>query len=121
MARSNKPVIWLPFAAGGTVAAFCLPAVAVTMLLATSGAIDGGDVLTWERAIAVFSTLLGKLALAVIVLLPLWHAAHRLRMTIQDLGLRDKRARKVLARTCYSVAALVTGCFLFFLGGLPWT
>lgn len=120
MARSNKPLIWLPFAAGGTIAAFLLPAVAVAILLASTGVLDSGDGLAHEQIIAIVGHPLGILAVAVVLVLPLWHAAHRLRMTLQDLGVRGRRTRMLVARICYSVAAVATVIVVFLLGRMPW-
>ena len=37
MAKSHKPVVWFPFAAGGTVIAFFIPEIALITLLAALG------------------------------------------------------------------------------------
>ncbi len=34
MAKSHKPVVWFPFAAGGTVIAFCMPVIVLLTFLA---------------------------------------------------------------------------------------
>lgn len=107
MARSNKPVLWLPFAAGGTIAAFFLPAIMLSLLLVALGVFPGSAV-DYERMQSFAGNPLGKLALLVVLVLPLWHAAHRLRMTLQDLGVRGHRPRTWVARCCYAAAAVVT-------------
>lgn len=107
MARSNKPVIWLPFAAGGTIAAFVMPAVMLVLLLGTLGLLPE-EALAFER----ISRFLGNPLVMIVVLLllglPLWHAAHRFRMTVQDLGVRGRTGRRILARFSYIFAALAT-------------
>jgi len=47
-------------------------------------------------------------ALFAVIGLAFWHAAHRLRMTAQDLGVRAPGPRRVLAWTCYLLAAAGT-------------
>ena len=42
MAKSHKPVVWFPFAAGGTVIAFCMPVIVVLGSLAAFGHVPPG-------------------------------------------------------------------------------
>lgn len=114
MARSNKPVIWLPFAAGGTIAAFVLPAVMLAVLLATFGLLPEQS-FAFDRIRTFTDHLLVKPALFLVLALPLWHAAHRLRMTLQDLGVRSQWTRRLSARLCYIGAAIVTLVLLYTL------
>lgn len=109
-------MVWLPFAAGGTVAAFLLPAVMLAALLVSLGALPA-DALSHDRIQALVGHPAGKLAILVVLALPLWHAAHRLRMTLQDLGVRRPGARRLVARLCYGVATLATAALLY--GLLP--
>lgn len=118
MARSNKPIIWLPFAAGGTVAAFLLPAVMLAVLLVSLGALPA-DALSHDRMQVLVVHPVGKLAILVVLALPLWHAAHRLRMTLQDLGVRRSGGRRLVARLCYGLAALTTVALLYALLPTP--
>src|SRR4051794_8649434 len=101
MARSNKPILWLPFAAGGLTAALIVPVlILVTGLLVPLGVFH----LPYERMAAVAHNPLGKLILFGMVALPAWHAAHRLRMTAHDLGLGSGFAVKA---TCYGSAVVM--------------
>lgn len=107
MRPSNKPLIWLPFAAGGTLAAFVFPALMLVVLLASLGMLpEAGAGL--ERIRLFVSHPLGGLVMFGIIGLPLWHAAHRLRMTLQDLGIQSPLGRKWLAWCCYTAAAVAT-------------
>ena len=107
MAMSNKPLVWLPFAAGGMLAALLMPALMVALLAGSLGWFDPAA-LGHERVLAVVSYPLVATGLFVVLSLVLWHAAHRLRMTVQDLGVRTPRPRRWLARVCYLLAALGT-------------
>lgn len=106
MARSNKPAIWLPFAAGGTLAAFVLPALMLGLLLASLG-IFSSESVTHERLSQFISQPFGMISVIVVLALPLVHAAHRLRMTLQDLGVRRSSTRRWVARACYAVAGII--------------
>ena len=101
MARSNKPILWLPFAAGGLVAALITPVlILITGLLVPFGVLN----LPYEKMAAFAHNPVGKLVLFGIVALPAWHAAHRLRMTAHDLGLGSGSAVKA---ACYGSATVL--------------
>src|SRR4029450_6933481 len=103
MARSNKPILWLPFAAGGLVAALIIPVlILITGLLLPLGVVH----LPYEKMAAFAHNPLGKLILFGAVAFPAWHAAHRLRMTAHDLGLGDGVAVKGI---CYGSAWVLIG------------
>ncbi len=99
MAISNKPIVWGPFAAGGTVTAFLTPALILLTLQAALG--HAPDLLAYERLHALAGHWLAKLAVAGVVFLSLWSAAHRLRITCYDLGVR---ADAVVATFVYAGA-----------------
>jgi fumarate reductase subunit D len=86
MARSNKPIVWGPFAAGGTLTAFLTPVLILLSLLAALG--HAPDVFAYERLHAFAGHWLSKSAITVTVFLSLWSAAHRIRITCYDLGVR---------------------------------
>jgi fumarate reductase subunit D len=101
MAKSNKPLLWLPFAAGGLVAAFVLP----VLILSTGLLVPLGFLhLPYARMFAFAHNPLGKLILFGVVSLSVWHAAHRLRMTAHDLGLGGGLALRLI---CYGAAWLL--------------
>lgn len=107
MAMSNKPLIWLPFAAGGMLAALLMPALMLALLAGSLGWFEPAA-LGHERVLAAVSHPLVAIGLLVVLTLVLWHAAHRLRMTAQDLGVRTPQPRRWLAWVCYLLAALGT-------------
>jgi fumarate reductase subunit D len=101
MARSNKPILWLPFAGGGLVAALIIPVlILITGVLMPLGILH----LPYEKMAAFAHNPLGKLILFGAVALPAWHAAHRLRMTAHDLGLGDGA---VVQAVCYGSAGVL--------------
>ena len=110
MARSNKPIVWGPFAAGGTLTAFLTPALVAVMLLAALG--YAPDLLAYERLHALAAHWLAKVAIAGVVFLSLWSAAHRLRITCYDLGIR---ADTLVATIVYAVALAGTGASVLYL------
>jgi fumarate reductase subunit D len=101
MAKSHKPVVWFPFAAGGTVIAFCIPVIVVLTFLAALGHVPSG--LSYERMHAFAGSGLGKLIIFGVLALSLWSSAHRLRCTFYDFGVRAD----TLVATVLYVAAIV--------------
>jgi fumarate reductase subunit D len=101
MARSNKPMLWLPFAGGGLVAALIIPVlILITGVLVPLGVLH----LRYETIAAFAHNPIGKLIVLGAVALPAWHAAHRLRMTAHDLGLGGGTA---IRAACYGTAWLL--------------
>jgi fumarate reductase subunit D len=101
MAQSNKPLLWLPFAGGGLVAALIIPVlILITGVLMPLGLLP----LPYEKMAAFAHNPLGKLILFGTVALPAWHAAHRLRMTAHDLGFGGGAVVKAL---CYGSAGVL--------------
>ncbi len=105
MAKSFKPLLWSLFASGGLLAAFLLPVVIFITGLAIPLGVLGDNVFAYERMLAFAQNPIAKLFLFIFVFLLLWHAAHRLRMTLHDLGIGNARMN---ASTCYGTAMLGT-------------
>ena len=83
MARSNEPIWWSLFSAGGVVAAFFLP---VTILI--TGIVVPAGWLEPEDLRELVGHPLTRLYLFVLISLPLFHWAHRFRYVAVDFGLK---------------------------------
>ncbi len=96
---------WFLFGNGGAIAAVLLP---VTILVA--GVLGPLGVPNWMEDTAHFSSTLGnplvKLFFIVLCFLTFVHAAHRIRYTLFDLGVRGSVT--VLERACYGAAIVAT-------------
>jgi len=101
MAKSNKPIVWGTFAAGGTLTAFMTPVLIVLTLLAATGHVP--DMLGYEKLHGFAAGWFGKLSIFIVIFLSLWGSAHRLRITFFDFGVR---ADTLVATAVYSVAGL---------------
>lgn len=110
MAKSHKPVVWFPFAAGGTVIAFCMPVIVVLGFLAALGHPPPG--LGYENLHAFASGAFGKLVLFGVIALSLWSSAHRLRCTCYDFGLRADSAIATLLYVAAIAGSIATAVFL---------
>ena len=110
MAISNKPIVWGPFAAGGTLTALLTPALILLTLLAALG--HAPELLAYDRLHALAGHWLVKLAVVGVVFLSLWSAAHRLRITCYDLGVR---ADILVATVLYAATIAATAASVLYL------
>ncbi len=111
MAKSNEPIWWSLFSAGGVVSAFFIPVtIVLTGIVVPAGWIEAEGL---RHLIAHSFT---RLFLFVLISLSLFHWAHRFRYALVDLGLRN--AAGILAITCYGTVVLGTIMAGFFLVSL---
>jgi len=112
VAVSHKPVIWALFAAGGTIAAFVIPALILITCLAVPLGLLSAEVLSYEQLLALLQQPLSKFVTFAVLFPVIWHAAHRMRITAHDLGIRSDT---LVAFTCYGIAAAGTVVMLIAL------
>jgi len=106
--RSNEPIWWSLFSAGGVVAAFLMPiTIFLTAIAIPAGAISAEDLRQ------IVGHPLTRLYLFVLISLPMFHWAHRFRYVAVDLGL--KNISSILPVVCYGTALVVTLLALFYL------
>src|SRR3546814_14244237 len=97
MSLSNKPILWLPFAAGGMLAALLVPALMLVFVLDALQLVPAAN-LDYQRVYAFVGNPLVRIVLFGVIAMLLWHAAHRLRLTVQDIGARSHGARRPIGR-----------------------
>ncbi|MFC4014522.1 fumarate reductase subunit FrdD [Nonomuraea purpurea] len=101
MKRTPEPYLWLLFSGGGVVAAFLLPVLVLLFgVLMPLGVVDWP---TAEHLRALLGHVLVRVALLAVVVLCLFHAAHRIRFTSEEL-LGIARFDLVIAVICYGAA-----------------
>ncbi|MCM2312442.1 MAG: fumarate reductase subunit FrdD [Steroidobacteraceae bacterium] len=104
--RSNAPIFWGLFGAGGMLAALFGPVlVFVTGIAVPLGLILPADAMSWTRMQAFAQHWAGKGLLFAVVALFMWHAMHRILHSLHDLGVHAGVAMKT---ACYGLALLVT-------------
>jgi fumarate reductase subunit D len=101
MAGSNKPVVWGLFAAGGTIAAFVVPVLVLITCFAVPLGLLPADALSYENLLELIQRPLSKLVIFGVLFLTIWHAAHRMRITAHDVGIR---ADTPVMLVCYGIA-----------------
>jgi fumarate reductase subunit D len=115
MVRSHKPLVWGLFAAGGTVAAFLAPVMILFTCFAVPLGLLPADALSYDRVLDLLAQPFSRLTTFGVLFLVIWHAAHRLRITAHDVGIR---ADSLVAIACYGIAAAATLLMLLVLPGL---
>lgn len=102
--RSNAPIFWALFGAGGMLSALLGPVlVLITGLLVPLGLLPG--LADPARVLRFAQHPLGKLALLAVIALFAWHAAHRLFHSLHDLGLHTGALARL---ACYGSALVIT-------------
>jgi len=85
--RSNEPIVWSLFGAGGVVVAFSMPVFILITGIAVPLGIVSEDVISYERLAGFAGSWFGKLFLLVIISLPLWQSVHRIFLSLHDFGI----------------------------------
>ena len=98
--RRIEPILWLLFSGGGVVAAVFLPILVVLFGLAIPLGLVQPD---YSQLHAVVSHWLTRLVLLGLLVLMLFHSAHRFRYTLYD-GLQLRRLDAPIAVLCYGGA-----------------
>jgi fumarate reductase subunit D len=114
--RSNEPLLWVLFSAGGVVAALLIPVNLFLFCLAFPlGWIDAPS---YETLLSLIQSPLGKLYLLVLCTLPLFHWAHRFRYTLYD-GLQIKHLNELVNTFCYGGAIVGTAVAAYLIWRIP--
>jgi fumarate reductase subunit D len=113
--RALTPFLWLLFSAGGMIAALFFPI--LVFLFALAFPLGWLRPPSYESLNALVSHPLAKLALFMLISLPLFHWAHRFRYTLYD-GLQLYHLTNFIAVLCYGAALIGTIVTAFVLVGL---
>jgi fumarate reductase subunit D len=112
--RSNEPLLWLLFSAGGVLAALLIPV--LLFLYGLAFPLGWLDPPSYQHMLALVSHPLTRLVLFGFCFLALCHWAHRFRYTLYD-GLQIKHLNEVIFVFCYGGALVGT----VLAGYLLWT
>jgi fumarate reductase subunit D len=96
-------IFWALFSAGGMVSAFLIPVHVALLGVAFASGWLPDDALSYERMLGFASHPLAKVYLGVLVVLPLYHWAHRFRYVVHhQLGVHGWK--RLVATLCYGTA-----------------
>ena len=107
--RSDEPIWWGLFSAGGVCFAVFVPAAILFIALLIPAGIVAPEGLSFARARSMVFGLPGLIFIGVVICLPLFHAAHRIRHGLHDLKLGRERPNKIAT---YGSAALLSALAL---------
>jgi len=106
MQRSNAPVFWLLFGAGGMLSALVGPMlVFITGIAVPLGLLLHTDTLSYQHVLVFAHSRLGAVFLFAVVTLFFWHAGHRILHSLHDLGMHTAITAKLF---CYGVPLIAT-------------
>ena len=104
--RSNAPIFWGLFGAGGMIAALVGPMlVFITGIAVPLGILLPADTMSYPKMLAFAQNFIGKGFIFVVISLFLWHAAHRIFHSLHEIGIHAGFGAKLL---CYGVAFVAT-------------
>lgn len=101
MKRSNAPIFWALFGAGGMLSALTGPALVFITGLAVPLALLPQDLMSYPSMHAFAQHIVGKLCILAVIVLYLWHAAHRIYKSLHDVGIHPSSASRF---ACYGTA-----------------
>ena len=114
--RSNEPILWLLFSAGGVVSAMLMPV--HLLLFGLAFPLGWLEPPSYETLMTLLRHPITKLYLFVFCTLPLFHWAHRFRFTLYD-GLQIKHLNELINTLCYGGAVLGTVLAAYLLMRIP--
>lgn len=117
MKRSNEPIFWSLFGAGGVLSALVAPVlIFITGIIAPIGIWMPRQALDYRRVLGFAQHGLGKLLILAVISLFLFHAAHRIYHGLHDLGVHAGTGAMVAAYGSAAVGTLITAYLLLAVG-----
>ena len=111
MKRSNAPIFWALFGAGGMLAALAGPAlVFITGVAIPLNFLLHGETMQYSHMLVFARHPVGKLIILAVVVLFLWHAAHRIYKSLHDVGIHPNPSARL---ACYGSALAGTVVALY--------
>jgi len=115
--RSNAPIFWALFGAGGMLSALLGPMlVLITGLAIPLGFLLPADTMSYANMLAFAQNIIGKGFIFAIISLFLWHAAHRIFHSLHDIGIHAGIIAKLICYGGAMVATLITAYALLAVG-----
>ena len=107
MTVSKKPIVWSLFAAGGTVTAFIAPVIIFSLAIAVPLGWLPRETFGYIQIQSIMSEPLIRLLIFAMLFVSVWHAAHRLRITVHDFGIRADKIAALLLYTMAGIASIL--------------
>lgn len=117
MKRSNEPIFWSLFGAGGVLSALIAPIlIFITGIITPIGLWMPGQALAYSRVLGFAQHWIGKALLLAVISLFLFHAAHRIYHGLHDLGVHAGAGGMVAAYGGALAGTLVSAYLLISIG-----
>ena len=115
--RSNAPIFWGLFGAGGMLAALFGPMlVFITGIAVPLCILLPADTMSYPKMLAFAQNFIGKGFILAIIALFLWHAAHRIFHSLHEVGIHGGVGAKLLTYGVAFAATVISGGLLLGLG-----
>ena len=115
--RSNKPIFWSLFGAGGMLSALIGPMlVLITGLAIPTETLLHSSAMSYERVLGFAQSGFGKLAILLLISLFLFHGVHRMYHCVHDFGIRVGPGLKAGFHGFAFVGTLATAYVLVVIG-----
>ncbi len=104
--RSNAPIFWGLFGAGGMLSALFVPMmIFITGIAVPLGFLLPAGTMSYPKMLAFAQNFIGKGFIFAIISLSLWFCVHRVYHSLHEFGIHAGMGAKLL---CYGIAMLVT-------------
>jgi fumarate reductase subunit D len=115
--RSNEPVFWSLFGAGGMLSALTGAAlVFITGIGVPLALLLSPDLMNYTSMLVFAQHWFGKLVILIVITLFLWHAMLRILLLLHDFGMRAGTATAIIGNGLALLCTLATVYFLLTLG-----
>jgi fumarate reductase subunit D len=117
MNRSNEPVFWALFGAGGMLSALVGPVlIFVTGIAAPAGFVLSRQAMSYQAMLAFARNPIGKVAVLLVISLFLFHGCHRMVHSLHDLGVGTGPTARIMFYGFASTASFVALMLLIRIG-----
>ncbi len=115
--RSNAPIFWGLFGAGGMLAALFGPMlVFITGIAVPLCFLLPADTMSYPKMLAFAQNFIGKGFIFAVIALFLWHAGHRIFHSLHEIGIHGGVGAKLLCYGTALIATLISAAVLLGLG-----
>ena len=115
--RSNAPIFWGLFGAGGMMAALFGPVlIFITGIAVPLGICFAPNAMSYQKMLPIAQNLIGKGFIGAMVVLFLWHAGHRIFHSLHEIGIHGGLMAKLCTYGIALIGTVISAAVLLGLG-----